>query len=103
MLELLRPGGAALLVSDLVSSLTLPELAESPAPDLKTAMLRALEERNFFSGANPFVLLAELRDSPELAGLVGQAVMAEPWVWRQTGERSYLVYALALSRKGPAG
>ena len=98
-LDLLVPGGAALLVSDLVSSATVPDLAQTPAAAVKDLMTGLIEQRNFFSGVNPFALLTDLRDDPVLGGRIDKAALVEPWIWRLSEERSFLVYAIALRRK----
>ncbi len=100
MLDLLAPGGAALLVSDLVASDSVPGLADTPAAEVKELMARLIEERNFFSGANPFALLTDLRDGPGLRDKVDRVAMIEPWIWRFSADRSFLVYGIALRRRG---
>ncbi len=100
MLDLLAPGGAALVVSDLVASDSVPGLADTPAAAVNDLMTRLIQEHNFFSGANPFALLTDLRDDPGLRDRVDKVAMIEPWIWRFSAARSFLVYAIALHRSG---
>ena len=92
-------GGQAVLVSDMVSSETVPGLAETPPEELKPLVQRLLEERNFFTGANPLAILQSLADEPALKARLENAALAEPWLWQQGETRSYLVFALLLERR----
>lgn len=102
LLDLLAPGGTAVLVSDVVASDSVPGLAETPQAELKALLLRLLEQRNFFSGANPFALLAEIEAAPELRARLDGVAMIEPWIWPFSAERCYLVTAIALRRRSRA-
>jgi hypothetical protein len=98
MLELLRPGGEGLLVSEIVSSDTAPELAvvdESQLPELAT---RLIQSRNFFTGCNPFALQALFQNDSDLAPLVAQVQLLRPWRW-QFVNRVYAVSGLQFERK----
>ena len=98
MLRLLRPGGRGLLVSDLVSSDTAPELLTgvSHGPELLVKLVAA---QNFFTGLNPFIVESLLKQDPILAPLVGKVALHSPWVWRISAARAYLVFAVTFQRK----
>ena len=96
--NLIRPGGAGVLITDFVSSDTLPELATADTTESVLATARkAIDERNFFTGTNPWAI----KDA--LAKLIvedpfGPWSIAPPWRWQIGGERSYLVTAISFSK-----
>src|SRR5436190_22963165 len=53
ILELLNPGGVGVLVTDFVATETAPELARLDELLLPQVAAKWIEERNFFTGANP--------------------------------------------------
>jgi hypothetical protein len=59
-----------------------------------------VREGNFFTGANPYVLAASLKKEPELAPLVGDVRLHEPWLWQIAPKRWYLVFAVSFRRAG---
>ena len=101
IMRLLKAYGRGLLVTDFVSSDTLPELnTELSDQELLELSRTAINERNFFTGGNPFAIKQSLesllnnnsdRDSPALT-----IDVAPPWKW-QLGARSYLATALGFS------
>lgn len=97
LVELLAPGGAGLLITDVVSSDTCPELKNVPEGQLAELLQRAIAARNFFHGANPFVLAQLLRSEVRLAPLVGRVELLAPWRWN-LGPRVYAVCAVVFSR-----
>jgi hypothetical protein len=101
LVVLTRPGGRCLLVTDVVSSETLPfERARSPLDG--EALLRDLEERRaLFSGTSPALARHMLAEDPALAREVEDVTLHEPWLWRVSRSRTVLVYALELTRRSP--
>jgi hypothetical protein len=98
MLQLLKSDGYGLFVSDLVSSETVPELATCTDAELPSVVKRSLNDRNFFSGLNPAVVLSDLQQ--ELSTAESQSFTLKifpPWKW-QMGPRVYAVYAILFSR-----
>lgn len=98
MLELLRPGGAGLLVSEIVSSDTAPELLAVDEAQLPALAARLIQARNFFTGCNPFALQMLFQNDPVLAPRVAQAQLLRPWRW-QFVNRVYAVSAARFERK----
>jgi hypothetical protein len=96
----LRRDGVGLIVSDMVSSDTVPGLQAVPARALRGRMEALARERNFFTGANPFVLAAVLKMQPEVAPLVRDVELCEPWLWQIAPRRCYLVFAVRFRRVG---
>ena len=92
------PGGAMMLVSDLVSSDTLPALATVSQADLGELLRGAIAERNFFHGVNPEVVAHTFRDDPQLGREISSIEWLSPWLW-DLGLRVYAVWGLAARRR----
>jgi len=101
LLELVRPGGTAVLVLDFVSSKTCPELPQVPEASLFDKAVELISRRNFFTGVNPFVIRQLFESDPALAPLVDRVQMTVPWLW-DFGPRVYLVCAMLVRRKPAA-
>lgn len=93
LLELLRPGGTAVLVLDFVSSKTCPELPQVPEPQLFDKAVELISRQNFFTGVNPFICGQLFQSDPTLAPAVDRVQMTAPWLW-DFGPRVYLVCAI---------
>jgi hypothetical protein len=100
LMSLVRPGGQALLVSDMVSTETFP-LEEMWGAQPPGALLTELERTgNFLSGTAPTFIKRLLATDPVAAQLVGQPPrLGEPWLWRLGPDLSFLVYALSVCRR----
>jgi hypothetical protein len=97
LLDLLSPGGTVVLVVEIVSSDTFPALRELPGDALPRTIAALINQRNFFTGANPAVLVS-LLESSEFAGDVARVDVTPPWIWEFV-ERAYAVYALVIARR----
>jgi len=88
MLQLRGDRGRALLVTDVVSSDTCPELPQVPDEQLGAQLALWINAGNFFTGANPVAIAAELRS-------LGAAALQlhPPWKWN-LGPRWYAVTAI---------
>ncbi|MEO6811653.1 MAG: hypothetical protein ABI353_21280 [Isosphaeraceae bacterium] len=91
--RLTAPGGRVVLVTDVVSSTTLPALGSLPESTLADLLPRLTREGNFISGVDPSTLLADVRRDPVLSSRSGRLGTVPPWRW-QLHERIYLVWAL---------
>lgn len=98
MLQLLKPGGRGILISDLVSSETTPELTTINEANLPKLLAHSLATGNFFSGLHPGVMLQDLGTAAGIASLIESPIMTAPWRW-QMGSRAYAVYAITFRRK----
>jgi threonine dehydrogenase-like Zn-dependent dehydrogenase len=97
LVELARPGGRAILVTDFVSDTTYPRLLTIGDDDDLAALERTLvEARNFFTGANPFAIRRAISNH---AAVASQRVEGR-WIWRPA-DRAFLVVALSVERHGP--
>ncbi len=97
MLQLLKPGGQAIFVSDLVSSESTPAIKKVTDAELPRLLAHCLSTGNFFSGLNPAVILQDLQTCPEIASLCQDIRIQVPWRW-EMGPRTYAVFAITFSR-----
>jgi len=100
MLKLLRPGGVAILVTDIVSSETAPELADTPEEELGPLIKRLVNDRNFFTGVNPALVLSDLNMLERLPNGPDTAQVFDPWLWHM-GPRVFAVYGIRFQAKRP--
>lgn len=101
LLDAVDGGSVVALVTDFVSSDTLPELnKEMPSQEFVDMAVGALNAKNFFTGTNPAALqqrLYALHDDRK--GFAGaetgklKVVTTQPWRWK-FGERSFATIAL---------
>lgn len=89
--------GRTILITDFVSSDTLPQLVDADDDEKLLAAARtAIDSRNFFSGTNPWAIIEKLKtylspaDHPSLG-------VSPPWRW-QLGPRFFAVTAIAFSK-----
>jgi len=101
LLDLVRPGGTAVLVLDFVSSKTCPELPQVPEAYLFDKAVELISQRNFFTGVNPFIIRHLFESDPGLAPAVESVQMTAPWLW-DFGPRVYLVCAILVRRRPAA-
>lgn len=94
--RLTAPGGRGLLITDFVSSESVPELATIDEAELPALAERLASQRNFFHGLNPLVLPTLFDDDPVLRELVSSARHRGYWLWNQQS-RIYAVLAIEFS------
>jgi SAM-dependent methyltransferase len=99
MAALLRPGGRALFVSDLVAEDTYPLDALEPDADLAALVGALVAAGNFFHGADPTLFGGLLRRDPELAARFAPAQPLAPWLWQNGPARLFLVYGFSVERR----
>ncbi|MGB7325964.1 MAG: hypothetical protein WBD31_13900 [Rubripirellula sp.] len=94
--RLTKPGGTLVLITDMVSSDTLPQLNRASRIEMPTLVRAAVETQNFFTGLNPAVLMHKL-SSPENGRATSTAIHG-PWRW-QLGPRLFAVIAITAELK----
>lgn len=98
LVALTRPGAWSLLITDAISSDTVP-LDNLYARVGPTALLRELDRAQvLFSGTSPSLAEAVIRGDEELAAGIDDIIVIPPWLWRVASHRTVLVYALAFHR-----
>jgi hypothetical protein len=98
LVDLLKPGGLAVLVCDVASSDGVPALGGERKPDLSDLLSRLTYTGRHFDGLAPQAVQAALRSDPLVAPLIGNVQLVRPWLWRLGPKRTFLVYALCLRR-----
>ncbi len=99
---LLRVGGSALLLTDLVSSSRYP-LEDVPADkDLSALVSELTAVRNFVYGSDPNTYAQIMRKDPILGASAGPRRRIAPWIWRASPERMFLVCGFAYERVATA-
>src|SRR5581483_1440119 len=86
--DLVAPGGAGVLVTDIVSSDSFPALPSVPVASLPGTLTELLRAGNFFHGLNPGVLATFFRTDQVVAPQVARLHTAAPWLW-DFGSRTY--------------
>ena len=100
MLSMLRPGGVAIFVTDVVSSEAAPQLKETTVDDLPDLVKELVSEKNFFSGTNPATVLTDLNMLSRLPSGPDTVHTIDPWLW-EVGEKTFAVYAFRIQKKPP--
>jgi len=95
--ELTNPGGTAILVTEIVSSKTVPGLPRARREQLPALLQSCLASGNFFTGLHPGIIYQEMM-SPEFGCELEGVRLTPPWLWEFTA-RAYAVVALSASRR----
>jgi len=99
LLHLTAAGGTAVLITDVVSSDSFPALGAVADEALFGVLAQLIQQRNFFHGVNPAVLVSLFRTDPVLCEQVAEVEPVRPWRW-DLGPRLYAVVALKVRKKG---
>ena len=100
LMNLTKPGGQAILVTELTSSQFLPELTGRPATEQLNKLLQNPEIlARLHPGCNPAAWDREIRESQWAGQLVRQYDISAPWL-RQQGELVGLYLAYRIIRNG---
>ena len=95
LIEYTRPGGVAFLVTDVVSSATLPQLS-TDVENLKSLMNKAINESNFFHGTNPAAIVHYLRHKSPHRNRLVSIDPSDPWIWDGPANLHRAVVAIRL-------
>jgi hypothetical protein len=87
------------LVTDIVSSATAPQLLHTNETDLEPEMARLIAAGNFFTGTNPYRIIAVLEDDPAFRQDVADVRLFDPWLWAVTPDRHHLTCAILAARR----
>jgi hypothetical protein len=98
LVHLTRPGGVAVLITDVVSTTTAPQLLAAAPTGLGEQMAELVAARNFFTGTNPYRIAALLEQDDRFRDLVRDVRLLGPWLWRVTADRQHLACAIVPSR-----
>ncbi len=98
MLELTQPGGAAVLVTEVVSSDTCLALKSIDEADLPGLLHREISAGNFFTGMNPAALRHLLETDVRFVEQLEGVRFIQPWLWPFFA-RTYADYAVVLHKQ----
>ncbi len=89
----IQSGGVAVFGFDFVSSDSASQILQTPDDQLGPLAVKLINDRNFFSGMNPGVLMHELKQISAMRMIH----VEPPWRWT-LGSREYLMMAAVLQR-----
>jgi hypothetical protein len=98
VVDLLAPGGSAVVVCDVASSTGYPELNNLRREKLPDWLDRLTYTDRGFDGLSPAAMREAMRSDPLIAPLLGPVQQVAPWLWRLGPARTFLVYALRVRR-----
>lgn len=96
---LTKPGGRALLVTDLCSAEMFPKGRPRDDADLLPLMRELVDKGHVIHSSHPELIRATLDDDPVLKRSFDDGQLGPPWLWQNGPSRRFLVYALTLPRK----
>jgi hypothetical protein len=99
LVELTQSGGTVVLITDVVSTTTAPQLLKAAASGLEEQMAELVADRNFFTGANPYRIVALLEEDERFSRLVTEVRLVDPWLWGVTADRQHLTCAIVARRR----
>ncbi|MCR9198383.1 MAG: hypothetical protein NXI04_07065 [Planctomycetaceae bacterium] len=100
LVSMLRTGGVAIFVTDVVSSLTAPELNSATEDSLPDIIRDLVSKQNFFTGTSPAMVLNDLNVLSRLPSGPETVHTIDPWIWN-LADRRYAVYALRIQKRIP--
>jgi hypothetical protein len=92
-----RPGGRAIIVTDVASSEFVTELRTATPRELPALLERILRDGPLLTGVNPFHIQRLCREWPSLAPRVADVRVSHPWTWRFPSHM-YVVCAVEIRR-----
>jgi hypothetical protein len=98
---LTKPGGRALLITDLCEAAAFPAGRPRDEADLAPLMAELVAKGNVIHSSHPELIRATLLDDPVLKRCFGEAQVSAPWLWQNGPTHRFLVYALTIPRKIP--
>jgi hypothetical protein len=88
--------GSLVLISDMVSTDTAPDLLRMPESNLAARQDELIRQNNFFTGVNPKVLSAEIARHDRVATGQSRLQSHAPWMWPLYERRAYMANALTV-------
>jgi hypothetical protein len=95
---LTKPGGRALLITDLCEASAFPPGRPRDEADLLPLMQELVAAGRVIYAAHPEPIQVALGDDPILQRAFGPAEQSQPWLWQNGPKHRFLVYAFSLPR-----
>lgn len=100
MVAAIEPGGHGLLITDFVSSETLPGMVAASSEETFQELVReAVDAQNFFTGCNPLAIRRQLQEDAWFSSRVDDVQLSKPWRW-SLGSKQMAVVAARFRRRG---
>lgn len=99
---LTKPGGRALLVTDLCEKAVFPVGRPRDQADLAPLMQELVTAGHVIHSSHPELIKITLGDDPVLCRSFTEAELSAPWLWQNGPDRCFLVYGLLLLQQ-PTG
>jgi hypothetical protein len=96
---LTKPGGRALLITDLCEAAVFPAGRPRDDDDLGPLMQELVAKGHVIHSSHPGLIRATLDDDPVLKRAFGPSALSAPWLWQNGPERRFLVYGMTLPRQ----
>lgn len=97
LMRLVADGGFGVLITDVVSSDSFPNLASVPVHHLNQVLVQLIRKGNFFHGVNPAMIMNLFRQDPVLSKEIATLEPIGPWQWN-LGPRHYAVVAMKVQK-----
>ena len=98
MVDLLAPGGAGVLITDVAVSGAVKNLQHVRSRDLPDLLNKLVAQGRTFASLDPPAVEAALTGDPLIGPLIGGVQRVPPWLWRLGPLKTFLVYALRFRR-----
>jgi hypothetical protein len=95
---LTKPGGHAVLVTDLCEAAAFPKGRPRDDADLAALMAELVALGHVIHSSHPAQIAQTLASDPVLSRAFAPAEPSEPWLWQNGPERRFLVYGLKLRK-----
>ncbi|MDF3067207.1 MAG: hypothetical protein K0R38_2808 [Polyangiaceae bacterium] len=95
---LTKPGGDALLITDLCESAAFPPGKGRNEAELPALMNGLVAAGHVIHSSHPDVIRLALGDDPVLSRSFGPARLSAPWIWQNGPKLRFLVYGFTLPR-----
>ena len=102
MSSLLSETGSAVVLIDLIASEVYEDLARVPEGELVAFMDKFIARGKSFVGLDPSAIRRAIDSDAVLRSAFEDVRMTRPWLWHLSLRRTFLVYAVELTRRRPA-
>ena len=100
MSKMVAPGGSGLVVTDMSSSDSAPDVAECPQARASDLMGAVIRDGSCFTGLSPEAVATALDRASAVNGRIQEQEFSPPWLWQLDEEKRFLVYALSFTKPG---
>lgn len=98
LVELTKPAGRALLITDLCEDSVFPPGRPKDDADVAPLMQELIARGQVVHSSHPALIKLPLSDDPILRKAFGEPTRSAPWIWQNGPDRRFLCYCLTLPR-----